>query len=382
MKILFITTISGSLPFCAPQIEMLIAQGNTVECACHRTGPISDRLVSCGCTVHEIGFSRSVLSCSNVKAYQQLRRLLMDGNYDLVHTHTPIASALARLACRKHRKRGMRVMYTAHGFHFYKGAPLKNWLLYYPIEKLCARWTDVLITINKEDFAFAKKKIKAKRVEYVPGVGIDIKKFSECNMDTDAKREQLGLKPGDIMLLSVGELNKNKNHEVILQAIAKLKNTNLHYFIAGSGGLKGYLENLALKLGISQQVRLLGFRRDISELLHAADIFCLPSQREGLPVSLMEAMTAGKPCVVSDVRGNVDLIGERECLCKFNHVSDFSSAIKNLVENPDLQKKLRNNNIEDSRRFDIKNILAEMKRIYLECFAEDVISDTGRSYDR
>ena len=125
-----------------------------------------------------IPFSRSVLNKNNLKSYKKLKELFKKNHYDLVYVHTPIASILTRLVAKKYRKAGTKVIYMAHGFHFYKGAPKKNWLLYYPIEKKCARYTDLLITINQEDYLLAKKKFHAKCVKYLPGIGIDLNKFS------------------------------------------------------------------------------------------------------------------------------------------------------------------------------------------------------------
>ena len=179
--------------------------------------------------------------------------------YTLMHCHSPIGSVVARIAACNARKKGMKVIYTAHGFHFYKGAPKKNWLVFYPIEKMCSKLTDVLITINQEDYIFAKKHMKAKKIEYIPGVGIDIKKFNNGEFDRAAKRKELGLDADDIMLLSVGELNQNKNHEVIIKAIGALENQNIHYFIAGKGDKEELLKKLAEQKNV--KLHLLGRRR-------------------------------------------------------------------------------------------------------------------------
>ena len=175
-----------------------------------------------GCTVHQIDTSRSPFSKGNLKAIKQLKILIEEGKYDIVHCHTPVAAACTRVACRKARKNGTRVIYTAHGFHFYKGAPKANWMLFYPVEKLCAKWTDLLITINREDYALAKEKLKAKRIEYVPGVGVDLQIYGRTNADKAEKRRQLGITEDVKLLLSVGELNKNKNHETVIRALAKI----------------------------------------------------------------------------------------------------------------------------------------------------------------
>lgn len=271
-----------------------------------------------GCHIVQIDFCRSL---SNVKqqteSVMQVRKLLKKG-FDLVHCHSPICAAITRIEYEKYRKQGGKLIYTAHGFHFYDGAPLKNWLLFDPIEKELSRFTDVLITINKEDFNRAKNHFFAKKTVYVPGVGVDVKKFSEVSSSTDRnkKREELGINDSDILLLSVGELNENKNHSVVIKALGELQKSNkigdnhFVYLIAGTGNEKEALEELAAKQMVD--LRLLGYRKDIGELLAAADLYILPSIREGLNVSLMEAMAAGKPCLAGKIRGNVDLIDSRK----------------------------------------------------------------------
>lgn len=313
MRVLYVTTISLTMnSFFKPHIEMLVREGNQVDIACNLEGlPLDELYSELGCNSYQIDFSRLPFSRENIKAYGQLKEVIANGNYDIVHCHTPNASAIARLVCRKFRKKdGLKVFYTAHGFHFYKGAPLKNWLLFYSIEKLCSKWTDVLITINQEDYTLAKKKMKTKRVEYVPGVGIELSRFENLEVDKAAKRREIGVPEEAFLLLSVGELNVNKNHQVVIKAISKLGDPNIHYAIAGEGEKKDYLLQLANEYGVSQQVHLLGYRKDVPQLNRSADAFCLPSYREGLSVSLMEAMACRMPCIASRIRGNIDLVDE------------------------------------------------------------------------
>lgn len=255
-----------------------------------------------------ICFPRNPLALKKLfSALMALRKHIEAEGFEVVHCHTPVAAMCTRLACRKARKKGTRVIYTAHGFHFFKGAPLKNWLIYYPIEKICSYFTDVLITINQEDYALAKKRMKAKIIEYVPGVGIDADKFSSVHIDRAGKRRELGIPEKAVLLLSVGELNKNKNHEIIIRAIEDLE---VYYVIAGKGDYDTYLQGIIDSLGLTERVKLLGYRSDVSELCQAADIFAFPSFREGLSVSVMEAMASGLPVVCSRIRGNTDLIDE------------------------------------------------------------------------
>ena len=287
------------------------------------------RLKSMNIRMFQIDFSRSVLRFDrHITAYNQLAELLKMQRYDFMHCHSPIGGAISRLACKK---TDTKCIYTAHGFHFYKGAPLLNWLIYYSIEKWLSRYTNILITINKEDFNRAQRKFKMKQLEYVSGVGVDIKQFQLENFDRKEYREKLGYTDEDFVILSVGELNKNKNHEVVLRTIAKLNNPKVKYMIAGQGVLKDYLLNLAEKLHIKNQIQLLGFRKDIPELLNSSDLYVLPSLREGLNVSLMEAIASRIPCVASNIRGNMDLACYGVCL--FSSLDDIKSSIQNYMDN-------------------------------------------------
>lgn len=313
MRILYVTTISLTMnSFFKPHVEMLVREGHQVDIACNDDGlPLDVLYEKLGCVFHRVDFSRSPLSSDNVRAYGQLKQVVENGNYDIVHCHTPNASVITRLVCCSFRKKtGLKVFYTAHGFHFYKGAPKLNWLVFYPIEKFCSRFTDKLITINKEDYALAKRKFHAGEVHYVPGVGIDLSRFENVQVDRAAKRREIGVPEDAFLLLSVGELNENKNHQIIVRALARLADPNVHYAIAGIGEKRDYLLQLAQDLGVSEQFHLLGYRKDIPELNHAADVFCFPSLREGLSVSVMEAMACRLALICSKIRGNTDMITE------------------------------------------------------------------------
>lgn len=255
----------------------------------------------------DIDFARSPFSKQTLVAYQQLRELFAREHFDIVHTHTPVGGVLTRLAARDARRSGTKVIYTAHGFHFYAGAPFANWLLWYPVERVMSWFTDVLITINEEDYERARRFARC-RVEYVPGVGVDLSRFSSA-ANRDGGRANLGLVSGEFAVLAIGDLNDNKNHRVLIEAMTRLP-TEVKLFIAGDGPLYGELEALASKLNVTDRVNLLGFREDISMLLGTCDLFCLPSKREGLPVSLIEAMAAGTPVLASGARGCADVLGD------------------------------------------------------------------------
>lgn len=371
MKVLYVTTVSSTMnAFFKAHIEMLIREGSKVDLACNDTGwPIDDFYKSLGCGFYRIDFSRSPLSAENLKAYGQLKKVIENGGYDIVHCHTPNASVITRLVCRRFRKKkGLKVIYTAHGFHFYKGAPLKNWLLYYPIEKLCSRFTDNLITINKEDYELAKSKFKAKEVYYVPGVGIDLSRFRDVQIDRAAKRREVGVPENAFLLISIGELSTRKNHKVVIQALKQMNDSNVHYIIGGIGPLEQELKRYAAELGISDQVHFLGFREDVAELYKVSDIFCFPSVQEGLPVALMEAMACGLSAVCSRIRGNTDLMGEQsDFLVEPSDAVGFQKSIERLMDSPELRLECGERNQLEIEKFEIKIVLEKMKELYLSC---------------
>lgn len=315
---------------------------------------------------------RSIFALNKIyDSYRQVKKLCMENLYDLVHCHSPIGGAIARLAAKKIRKStGTKVVYTAHGFHFYKGAPIKNWMFFYPIEKYCSRFTDVLITINQEDYAFASKKMKAKQVEYFPGVGVELSRFSKGELGDNIRKErrrELQISENDVVLLSVGELNKNKNHSVIIQALAGLKLPNVKYLIVGKGSLKEELDEKIKALSLEAQVRLLGYRTDIADLYKASDIFVFPSYREGLSVSVMEAMASGLPCIVSKIRGNVDLIDDNNggYLCASTDQGSFALAMKDLIQNEETRLAFGRYNQQKVKEFSIETVLERTKEVYL-----------------
>lgn len=366
MKILYITTIGNTMDFFINLIEQLISDGNTVGIACNAESKLAKEYLELGCKVFHLDCSRSPFSKGNLSSVGQIKKIVEDNQYDIVHCHTPIAAACTRVACRNLRKKGLKVFYTAHGFHFYTGAPLKNWLVYYPIEWLLSWYTDILITINREDYKRARKKLHAKKTVYIPGVGIDLNKFSNRSIDRQKRKIELEINDDDKIVLSIGELNDNKNHKVVIDAIAELSVTmnaseydRIHYFIVGQGEkyseLKSYAKNKQVR------IHLLGYRTDVADILKIADVYVLPSIREGLNVSLMEAMASGVPCIVSDIRGNKDLIDSGYRFTA-EDVKKLANLIKNIlffnVNGKDTYKV-------DINIFDMNRIIKKMKEIYL-----------------
>jgi glycosyltransferase involved in cell wall biosynthesis len=270
-----------------------------------RTKKYLEKVKAEGVILHNIHFARSPFNRANIEAYKELKKIINDGNFDLIHTHTPAASIFTRLAARKARKKGTVVMYTCHGFHFHNAAPKKNWIMYYPVEKWMSRYTDYIVTINKEDFNRAKT-FHAKNVRYIPGVGVDINRIKDIKVDKREYKKSIGIPEDCVMLLSVGEMIERKNHQVIIKALGKLKRDDIYYVICGKGPLKEELEQLSASLDV--HTVFLGFRRDIPELCNTADISAFPSRIEGLGLAGIEAMAAGVPLVSSNVHGILDYV--------------------------------------------------------------------------
>lgn len=315
-----------------------------------------------GVILHQVDFVRSPYNISaNIKAYKQLKHLMQTEMFAGVHCHTPMAGALARLAANAAHT--APVLYTAHGFHFYKGCPLKNRLIYQTAETFLARYTDAQITINQEDYAAAQKFPLRGKAYYVPGIGVDVQKIASVQVDRVAKRKELGIPEDAFAFISVGELNENKNHSTVIRALARTDIPNSYYLICGEGKLKQQHFELAQKLGISEKVKLLGFRTDVSEILRACDCFVFPSFREGLSVSLMEAMAAGLPCIASRIRGNVDLLEESRYLFEPADESELCQLLKDAANGVQTEQECAQNR-EMLKRYDIENVSKEMRSIY------------------
>lgn len=318
--------------------------------------------------IHQIDFIRLPYHIGNIKAYIQLKKLMQKEKFDIIHCNTPIGGILGRIVGKQCNVN--KIIYQAHGFHFYKGAPKLNWWLYYPVEKWLAHYTDVMITINKEDYELAKNKMNLRNngnVYYVPGVGIDDSAINVDDVSFEEKRKQIGVTKNAIVLISVGELNKNKNNGIIISALKWCSNPNIHYILCGVGEMKERLKRQADELGLKENIHFLGYRDDILELYKISDCFVLPSYREGLSRSLMEAMVNGLPCIVSKIRGNTDLIknGEGGYLCDIDDVFMYSENISNLASNIELRNEMGRKNMENIKKFNVETVVDEIKRIYI-----------------
>lgn len=297
-------------------------------------------------------------------AYKNTCRFLKEHpDIEVIHCNTPVGGLVGRLSGRKFKK---KVIYTVHGFHFYKGAPLINRTVFKWLEQWLAHYTDAIITINHEDYEAAQKLHykKGGRAYYVPGVGVNLDVFNDVVVDRKQKLSELGIPEDASIGIVVGDLNDNKNVETIVRALPNVKK-NFHVLICGVGPNKDSILQLATNLKTVDRVHLLGFRRDVKELLKVSDIYLFASKREGLPRSTMEAMASGLPCVVSDIRGNRDLIDDKGgFLIKANDVSGYSEAMNKLIENSETRRRMGLYNKERILDFDIKNVRKQMITIF------------------
>lgn len=381
-QVLMLASVASMIDqFNMPNIALLQKLGYHVDVACNfeqgntcsdaRVAELKSKLREMNVRCYQIDFARNIKCIGqNIKAYQQVKKLMEQNHYVFCHCHSPIGGVVARIA--GHRTK-TKVIYTAHGFHFYKGAPIANWLMFYPVEKILSYWTDTLITINQEDYERAKKKFRAGKTYYLPGIGIDLERFHAGDAQTiQQKRQELGLQPQDVFLLSVGELSDRKNHVVVIEAMKQLiqRHPQLRYFICGQGEKKQELQQLIRKYHLEDHVKLLGFRTDVAELCQAADVFVFPSKQEGLPVALMEAMACGVPVVCSRIRGNTDLVknGENGYLVRADQPEEYIQAIEKLLQiwkNTEEVRQMRKNNRARIKQYSLQTVLKQYREIVL-----------------
>lgn len=326
-----------------------------------RAEELKNKLKDLNVKYYQIEFDRNVLSTKNIQAYKQVKKLIKENRYNIIHIHSPIGGVCGRLAARKERKNGTKVIYTAHGFHFFKGAPAKNWLIYYPVEKWLSKYTDCLITINEEDYNLAKKKFKAKNVEYVPGIGVDENKFNfeMSREERNELRKSLGINEDDFVFIQVGELNNNKNQIMTIEAIKELvkENNKIKLLLVGIGDLKEYYENKIKEYSLEKSVFLLGYRNDVPKLLKISDVLISTSKREGLPVNILEAMFAGLPIIATNCRGNRDLVPDNN-LVEIDNVEQLKDKMRGKIA------KLNFIEYKELNKYTIKSISCKIKNFY------------------
>jgi glycosyltransferase EpsD len=323
---------------------------------------------------HQIDFDRNPFSMQNFTAMRQLEKLLDDVHFDIIHTQSPSGGVVTRFAARKTRKRGTKIIYTPHGFHFFNGAPLKNWLLYYNIEKFLGYFTDTIITINDEDFKNASRKLTVNDVRLIHGVGIDLDKFRpETNGKKIELRKKYGYTEHDFILVYAGELSYRKHQDMLIDVISIVKEQipKIKLLLAGVGIMSEHYMQYAKELGVEENVHFLGYRKDITNLMLISDIAVSSSRQEGLPVNIMEAMATGLPLVVTGCRGNRDLVDDRAngFIVNLDDIESFANSVTDLYNSEELRNSFAKESLRLIKKYSINNVTKEMEDIY-----ENVIS--------
>ena len=377
-KVLYVTTVSRTInAFLVPHINMLLNDGYKVDCACSIDKELDKSLIKNGVKIFDIPFNRNPLSIANIKAFKELIKIQKENKYHIVHVHTPVASIFGRLL--KLRFNNLKTIYTAHGYHFLKGGSKLGWMIYYPIEKFMAKFTDVTININSEDYEITKNKLKPNETYYLKGVGIDLTKYKLLDENQKAKKRlELGLKDDDFVVIMIAELNENKNQIQLIKALEILKNKykNIKALCVGEGDKLNELTKEVKLRGLEDNIMFLGFRTDVNELINISDIGVLLSYREGLPRNIMELMANGKKVIATDIRGNRDLVCNSNVgtLVKVGDYEETAKAIeiyikekKSLEEvyNVTLNKEERV--IQEIKDYDISKICEELRTIYKVC---------------
>ncbi len=367
-KILFVATIPEHFHyFHLPYFKYFKELGWQTDVACRDSGR---SLENCD-NIFDIPIDRIPFSKSNITAYKKLKKIINENNYDIVHCHTPMGGVLARLAARKSRRKGTKVLYTAHGFHFCKGSPTLNWCIYFPIELFLSRKTDCLITINDEDFSLARKYFHAKKIEKVNGVGYNCDRYFPVDKEEKSKlRKKLGYSDDEKLLIYVAELNENKNQRMLIKALNEVlkKEKNARLILCGEDNNNENCKKLACELGIENKIDFLGHVENIDEYFHISDICVGSSYREGLPVNVMEALACALPVVLSDNRGHRVLCrdGENGFLVKTNDYEKMAESVCKIIDDKDLYEEMSENAVELVKPYSKEVVFHEMKRIYLQ----------------
>lgn len=360
-KMLMVTTIQDTVEaFLVPHIKMLEEKGYEVWIGTNIYKNLPKDLENNKWI--NISFSRNPFSLNSFKAIGEIRKLIRENDFEMVHFHTPVAAFLGRYGAMLEKQKN--IIYTAHGFHFYKGASLVNWLVYYPMELLAARWTDKIITINEEDYQNSLKFKLRKNGKYykVNGVGLDINKYQ--NGSKEKIKKELNIKPYEYVILIIGELNKNKNQIQLLEAISLLKDNNIRVLLVGVGKEEINLKKISLEKNI--KVDFLGYRNDIRDIIAVSNLLCSMSYREGLPRNIMEGMAQGKPFIVTNIRGNRDIIKNYRngILVEIENYKSTAEKILEFQRDFNLNIKVKENNLIDIQKFSIEKILKYMEKIY------------------
>lgn len=370
-KVLFVANIYEHIvSFHLPYMKWFKEHGYEVHVVANELGdykvPYADKII-------EMRIERNPFKIVNLKAIKQLRQLIDNERYCLISCHTPMGGVVARLAARRARKKfGVKVIYTAHGFHFYKGAPKKNWLVFYPIEKFLSRYTDAIVTINNEDYKLVQTLgFKNKRTYKIHGIGIDPSRLGcDKELNFNELREKYGYKPDDFILLYMAEFIPRKNFKFLIEAMPELvkRIPNIKMIFAGRGEEKEEMMKLSQTVGVAEYINFIGFRDDVGNLINISDLGVSSSFQEGLSISVAEILYLGTPMVISNIRGHNDIVenGQNGFLFDLNDKNDFIDKIIFMYDNPKKRKEMGGYATKSMEKFVIDNTLLEMVEIYSE----------------
>lgn len=370
MKVLLVATVQSHIcQFHKPLVKMLHGHGCEVHVAARNNLAEKNGLkLDFADQVFDVPFERSPFSKRNLTAYKQLKQIIDAGNYDVVHTNTPVGGIVGRLAARKARKNGCQVFYTAHGFHFFQGGPKKSWLIYYPIEKFMCRYTDELITITEEDFQLAQKKFPVS-VSHIHGIGANSSKYHPVSVDVRAAlRSELGFAQDQKIIVCTGELNANKNQitaiHAMKQVVSKIPEAIL--LLAGNGATHDELQAAINAAGLQSNAVLLGYHTDLEKYVEVSDLILSCSKREGLPLNIIEGMLCKKPVIASINRGHKELIqnGRNGYIVNAADIDGFAAKMIELLQDNVLSNAFGEAGFAFAQAYTDHAVQLELEQIY------------------
>ena len=370
MKVLLTATVQSHIcQFHKPLVEVLHRHGYEIHVAARDNLAEKNGLkLDFVDKVYNVPFARSPKSKDNLRAYKELKGIIEKEHYEIIHCNTPMGGIVTRLAAKKARIKGTKVYYTAHGFHFYKGAPKKNWIVFYPIERFFSRITDKVITITQEDYKLASQKFHCE-VEHIHGVGVDGKRYhSVSNEEKGELKKKLGFLEEEKIILCVGELLPNKNQKMIIYAMKDLVSQypNIKLLLAGNGPERENLEMLILDNDLEKRVTMLGYVTNLQEYQQIADVSVTCSKREGLPLNVVEAMLSGTPVVATKNRGHRELIcdGKNGFLIEVDDYHSLSKRILTLLADNKVYERIQTSAPNYAQSYTFDNVKRELTKVY------------------
>lgn len=368
-KVLFFATIHKHfLAFHIPYIKWFKEHGYEVHVAANDSKdvevPYADKQI-------EICVERNPFHKNNIKAVKQLRELIETEQYCLITCHTAMGGMISRLAGKSARKKfGLKMLYTVHGFHFFKGSPKKYWMMYYPMEKFLSRYTDAIITINQEDYDMVMTHGFKNLYTYkIPGIGINTERLFVADREKQMKlREKYGYKPEDFLMIYIAEYIPRKNHKFLIDVLRELIKMvpTIKYLFAGRGMGMESTKAYAQELGVADHIDFLGFRKDIGNLIAISDVGMSASRQEGLGLNLAEEMFSARPVVATKDRGHIEMIvsGENGFIYPQGDANEFIKDVLYLYENVDARLNMGQKAKDSIQKFRLDNSLKEMEKIY------------------